>query len=333
MGKTAVKAPAYLQLYPTLRCNYSCRFCFNRGLAEVPDMPAAGLEKIAAACRRLGVGHIDILGGEPTLHPELFKLITIIHEHGLRTTLSTNGSRPDVLFALSETFGSESVRIGISVNDGKLPEGVHEYILAHRPILKTVFTGLRDLPDAVRPYIGMPGIDFFLIFRDAADHADLENCTGFESFYNRLEAFKTKYPKAEGVYCGGFIPDTRHYPVLAGTRCPAGTTKLSVACDGSVYPCYLFFRDNAFCLGNILEDDFNEIWNHPALDFFRHYRQSPCTDSSCRFFGRCRGGCPAMAYLAYGRLDAPEPRCVSRAAKKRETGQKGENHASIHRPS
>ncbi len=309
MGTAEVKAPAYIQFYPTLRCNYSCSFCFNRHLAQTDDISVEQFEKIASVCRDLGTEHIDILGGEPTLHPGILDITGLICEKGLKTTISTNGSHPDVLYALSENFDKNSVGIGISINDSRMPEGLHDYILANRPVLKTVFTGARSSENAMLPYLGMQDMDCRLIFRDAADRADLENCPGFETFLNSLEVLNRRYPRVKGVFCGGFIPDTKQHPQLAGTRCPAGTTKLSVMSDGSVYPCYLFFRYKQFRLGNILEDDFSEIWNHRILDFFRKSTGSPCANKSCGIHRQCRGGCPAMSYLAYNRLDAPDPRC------------------------
>lgn len=310
MVSPAFQAPAYLQFYPTMGCNMSCSFCFNRSLPQTPDAHPADVEKMASACSRLGIEHIDFLGGEPTLHPELGRIVAAICRQGLRITLSSNGTRPEVLWALSRQFPEDSLRIGISVNSDTLPHGLDEYIRTRRPILKSVFTYPEPLPGACRPYIGMPGIEYCLIYRDAADAADLENCQPFDVFCNHLETLQAQHPGINGVFCGGFVPDTKNTPELAETRCPAGTTKLSVLPDGSVYPCYLFFRYPEFCLGNILEHDFSGIWHHPVLDFFRRFSGNPCPRQTCRLHPQCHGGCPAMSYLHQGRLDAPDPRCV-----------------------
>lgn len=311
MGKASVKAPAYIQFYPTLRCNYSCSFCFNRGLTGTRDITTAEFEKIAHTCRVSGVKHIDMLGGEPFLHPEIEELVKIIRKNRLTTTISTNGSRPEKLFSLSEKFPGDSVRIGVSINNSGISKDLHEYILAMHPIIKTVYTDSQDPAKILQPYLQIPEIDCRLIFRDAADCDDLENCPSFESFLWRLTELKSRYLGLKGVFCGGFIPDTQTYPELENTRCPAGTSKLSILCDGSVYPCYLLFRYKQFYLGNILEDDFSEIWDHPVLDFFRKFSENPCTNQSCGFHRQCRGGCPAMSFLAYNRPDLADPRCTA----------------------
>jgi radical SAM protein with 4Fe4S-binding SPASM domain len=63
-------------------------------------------------------------------------------------------------------------------------------------------------------------------------------------------------------------------------------------------------------LGNILRDDFQEIWQHPILNFFRTFSGNKCPERQCVIFHSCHGGCPAMSYLAYHELDAPDPRCL-----------------------
>jgi radical SAM protein with 4Fe4S-binding SPASM domain len=114
------------------------------------------------------------------------------------------------------------------------------------------------------------------------------------------------------VYCSGFLPDIEHYPELSQTRCPAGTTKLGVMPDGSVYPCNLFFGKKEFFLGNILTDPFESIWSHEVLAFFRSVTENPCLVRHCTVRSECHGGCPAHSLFITGDLAAPDPRCDNR---------------------
>src|SRR3990172_9239885 len=84
-------APAYVQLYPTLRCNVACDFCFNRGLASIPDVDPGDFERLLDRLLAAGVSTLDLLGGEPTLHPDLERLAASIVSRGMRGTISTNG--------------------------------------------------------------------------------------------------------------------------------------------------------------------------------------------------------------------------------------------------
>ena len=63
--------PDYIQLYPTLRCNRACEFCFNRSLPSVEDMSPAAFRETLDVLARISVGTLDIFGGEPTMHPDI----------------------------------------------------------------------------------------------------------------------------------------------------------------------------------------------------------------------------------------------------------------------
>ncbi len=301
---------SYLQFYPTLRCNFACSFCFNRGLPDLDDVWLADFEALVGKAAELGVAHIDMLGGEPTLHAGLADLVERIAGAGMRTTISSNGTRPDIMAALSQRFDPAALGIGVSVNEDGVSGALHDYILAHRPMLKSIFPKSGRVPDVAAPYIEEEGIRYFLLFRDVMDRRDMAESIAFYEFDAAIAGLKSRYRGIDGVFCSGFVPDVESQPRLAAARCPAGTTKLSVLPDGTVYPCYLFFGYPAFALGNILTDDFQQIWQHPLLDHFRFFDQNRCPKTDCRLFSACHGGCPAMSYRFYNDLSGPDPRCM-----------------------
>ncbi len=304
-------SPEYIQFYPTLKCNYHCSFCFNRGLSQETDTDIHHFEDLVSLFSETGVKEIDILGGEPTLHPEFSRIMEMIWEKKLKATISTNGSSISLLRNLSKKYNPDTLKIGISVHSDVIHEELHNYIITHRPMLKNVFTKERAIPESCLPYIGLAGIEYYLLFMETLYKEDLKNSLPFYEFYERLTTFKQTYDNLEGVFCSGFIPDIENYPVLNYVRCPAGTTKLSILPDGSVYPCYLFFRYEEFKLGNILNDDFQSIWESPILDYFRRFKKNTCTKTDCELLPICHGGCPAMSYMFYKDMEAPDPRCVT----------------------
>jgi radical SAM protein with 4Fe4S-binding SPASM domain len=298
-----MNGPPYIQFYPTLRCNLRCHFCFNK------DLHATDFRKIIAILKKAGVTCIDILGGEPTLHPGLMSLLDIIRRQQMTCNLSSNGTNINILYGLSARYEKKFLRVGISLNDSALSVDLHSYIVRHRPALKSILTKTATIPQSCERYSGLAGIDYFILYMDVVNGKDLENSLPFASFSRELGRLKKIYRGLEGVFCAGFIPaKTDDYP-LKSVRCPAGTAKLSILPDGSVYPCYLFFRFPEFALGNILRDDFQKMWQSPILDFFRSFTKNHCPDTGCTLFSACHGGCPAMSYIFYHDLDAPDPRC------------------------
>ncbi|WP_337971933.1 SPASM domain-containing protein [Methanobacterium petrolearium] len=59
-------------------------------------------------------------------------------------------------------------------------------------------------------------------------------------------------------------------------------------------------------LGNILEDDFNDIWNSKLADYIRNKRFGGC--NVCEFKEKC-GGCRSRAY-GTGNIFGSDPSCT-----------------------
>jgi radical SAM protein with 4Fe4S-binding SPASM domain len=296
--------PDYIQFYPTFRCDRSCGFCFNRTMPPVPDMSLENFKRMLPVLKPLHVTTIDIIGGEPTMHPDIILMVRDAVQQGFCVNVSSNGADPVVLAELCGM--GRNVTVGISINDRKTLGQLSDFIRSGGPVVKTVFTAQTDQA-LIQDILALKPKKFYLIYRDIISPRELTESIPFPLYVNTLDQ---KYNSSEvsKVYCSGFLPD-ENYPQLARVRCPAGTTKLGVMPDGSVYPCNLFFGRPEFHLGNILADSFDAIWNHQALTFFRTFTENVCTQRSCAFRARCHGGCPAQALILSGELAAPDPRC------------------------
>ncbi len=297
--------PDYIQFYPTVRCNLRCDFCFNSALSAMDDMPIGVFRRMIAGLAAADVGTIDIMGGEPTLHRELLQMIECAHRKGMGINISSNGSDPATLAEIMRRF--PGVSVGISVNDRQTLQKLEGFIRKHRPVVKTVFrmTVEQELIDGI---IALRPRAYYLLYRDAMDGPGLDESLPFDRF---VEEVRGRQGESVGmVFCSGFQPDLATYPQLLKARCPAGTTKLGILPDGSVYPCNLFFGRESYRLGNILTDPFERIWQHEALAFFRTFTGNRCTRSSCSLHARCHGGCPAHGLIHDGKLTSPDPRCL-----------------------
>lgn len=96
LGATLLKFPARDVPHVTLEinrtCNMLCRCCYNvdRGWVKSFDEVARDLDR-AQALRR--VQAVTVLGGEPTLHPDLPRIVALVKSRGLHCQLLTNGLR------------------------------------------------------------------------------------------------------------------------------------------------------------------------------------------------------------------------------------------------
>jgi pyruvate formate lyase activating enzyme len=83
----------------TSGCNFSCGFCHN---APLMGHKQKGLlwSRLDEICRRFKTEWVDavcITGGEPTLAPDLIRLIRFFQGFGFKIKLDSNGARPDIL--------------------------------------------------------------------------------------------------------------------------------------------------------------------------------------------------------------------------------------------
>jgi len=86
-----------LRLSLTDRCNFRCTYCMDPDVRFLPKLRLLKVDQIvrlARVCVGLGVEKVRLTGGEPTLHPELTRVIRELA--ALRAddlALTTNGSR------------------------------------------------------------------------------------------------------------------------------------------------------------------------------------------------------------------------------------------------
>lgn len=83
--------PFLAQLVVTRRCNLACGYCFEYDKTSDP-VPVVTLEQRLEKLRDLRAWVVCLTGGEPTLHPDLVKLVRRMRELGFRRRqMITNG--------------------------------------------------------------------------------------------------------------------------------------------------------------------------------------------------------------------------------------------------
>ena len=120
-------------------CNFRCHYCYNPMLVVTSSKEGAQGNKghffddiseddlFDFLESRLGkITGVVITGGEPTMHPDLEKLIIKIKQSGFKIKLDTNGSNPDFL---SRIFNGEA-RPDYIAMDLKAPAEKYEQVIA-----------------------------------------------------------------------------------------------------------------------------------------------------------------------------------------------------------
>ncbi len=91
--------------------------------------------------------------------------------------------------------------------------------------------------------------------------------------------------------------------------CGAGRFYLAMEPNGDLYPCVFFPRSREVYLGNVLEDDLDEMWRSNEILWKLRNKDVIKSCGSCKFRYVC-GGCRARAYNYFGDVLAPDPGCI-----------------------
>ena len=116
--------PGTINLFVNSRCNYTCKHCY----ATFQDIPGAKLPKLCEAdamaiiqqiadeplADNLVARKITFVGGEPTLHPALPRLVAFAKQSGLVTAVITNGLTASPRYL--EQFAGNLDWVGLSID-------------------------------------------------------------------------------------------------------------------------------------------------------------------------------------------------------------------------
>ncbi len=84
-----------IQWHITDTCDQRCRHCyiFTEGAPPVVTMPydvcARVVDQIEDLCQCLGMDpYVYLTGGDPILHPDFWRVMELLHSHGIRVAIT-----------------------------------------------------------------------------------------------------------------------------------------------------------------------------------------------------------------------------------------------------
>jgi len=322
-----LSAPVNITWEITHKCNLNCVHCLSSSSEASPgELNLTECKNIADQLAASGVFEINFGGGEPLLKDYFLPLLRYIHDKGIITCISTNGT---VLTDEFIEFFTDNPQINIQVSlDGATAEvndrirgrGTFDRIvrgierLAEKNIslsINTVVTSLNfyqlpELKEMAASYGARLRVSRFRPSGRARDSWDMLRLNSEQ--LRELSAWIGDDPSIlTGDSFFSISQDGRRQ--LGLDMC--GACKLTCCIDpcGFVYPC-AFMQEREFCGGNLREVTFEDIWNESTS--FLYFRQlEPESCRSCPRFNKCRGGCPAVAYFVSRDLNSADPECLA----------------------
>ncbi len=280
--KVSIKSmPISLAIEPTTSCNLRCPECPSglRSFTRPTGMLAINtftkvIDELAPTLTYLTL----YFQGEPYLHPDFLKLVTIATQKKIYTATSTNAHYLSKTNAIA-TVKSGLDRIIISI-DGTTQETYDQYRIGGE--LAKVIEGTKNLIQAKKelksktPYV----VFQFLVVKPNQHQIDevtqLARALGVDDL-----AFKTAqvYNYEEG---NNLIPTLDKYARYRKNKKGKYELKRTAplkSCwrmwhssvmtwDGAIVPC-CFDKDGEYAMGNIQTSSFKEIWHGNAYNKFR----------------------------------------------------------------
>jgi radical SAM protein with 4Fe4S-binding SPASM domain len=324
-GRNPMTRSAYLHV--TQRCNLDCVGCYSldaqRNILQDPTYEQ--LTRAISELAKIEVTSLVISGGEPFLRADLPELLSYAKTvAGIETiNIATNGTR--ISRALLERLAPFVSRISVSL-DGASALSVAHIRRAQR--FETLIDSVRliqevGIPAQITPTVHSKNINeveqylrlseelgamlSYSLFSGSPSDSEVEGLLPCEEELGEL---------GRAVFCQSCDSlSVVHDSPLAvnlsvGRKCGAGIETLSVAADGTLYPCHMLHLKE-LRLGNLFYDDIESI-RFCEAPYLSEIREAPLGEdcSLCTYKWFCRGGCKARSYLTYGEFSPKDPYCA-----------------------
>lgn len=309
-------------LHVTHSCNLDCTGCYSRRSGEHgPDLT---LEKLELAVKKLadrGVRRLIISGGEPFLRKDLAKLVKFAkNEASMESVDILSNGTLITLEALSGLAGYAD-RICISF-DGLAPDA--EALIRKEQRFDSLVDAISMIKEA-----GIPAHIIATIHRknaqDIPAYKELAAQLGTTVNFSLLSAPEATPELNELIPDDDAMADLAHVlfgcatlssdpnggplstTLSACALCGAGNKSLSVAADGTLYPCHMLHYDEVR-MGSILDDAMEDACANNPFEGLTVDGIDECASCDIRYL--CGGGCRARAFYATKDPKQRDPYCA-----------------------
>jgi radical SAM protein with 4Fe4S-binding SPASM domain len=341
----AFNKPVHLQIEPTTVCNLKCAFCVREKNVFRPK--SISLERFREVFDQVTPARVTFAGdGEPTLAPDIWKMVAYANEKGAKTIVTSNWTLGPRLAEKALDAGLNALRVSIDAATAST------YVAMRKADYHdTIVEGVRELqrqkkargsktPDIGFEYVmGRDNIHEMNAVLDLA--VDLELCrvnfrplnlVGIEERESELLEGMTKeqyraalenahaYAQSKGMATNleeviSLLPfyEVRYTPEFnpegKSPDCIYPWVQVYVSVEGFVTPCCALQMDERVSLGNMFEEGFDAVWNGKAYRQMRRdiVKHQVAFKSCITCEGRGLGKVTSLALKTPGFLKKPSP--------------------------
>ncbi len=326
--------PKEVMIEVTPRCNFKCKFCFNRvsfakqgHLGKEPT--TFYLKKVINSIKRAGVSVVRFTGGEPILREDIFELIKYAKAKGLEVRLNTNGSLiKSYKMAKEMAKYLDYVLFSMHTYDPKKDEEITGFKGSFEKKVRAVRwfkkAGVKTVRmSTIATLDNIKNLEkFYHLFKEIKIDKWATNrlipLPGEKKFWGKKELplLVKKLIKIKKDIVKNNLPLKLHI-VNAIPLCADDPIKMNAVCSGArsvdgherfvidprgfAKPIYYIEKN----IGNPL--DILACWNHPFMKSLRSYKSLPKECRKCPLLEKCKGGNRYSAYAVSGSYQAADP--------------------------
>ena len=317
-----------LQWHITHKCNLRCLHCYQEDYKQdlnFEEIRKVFFDYLDFLKKNKFKGHINITGGEPFLHPDFFKVISMFEENNITFGILTNGTllNEEKAQKLSSYKKLSFVQISLDgtrrMHDeirgkGNFKKAVRGIRLLNKYNIQSMvaFTAHKKNIHKLKAVIRLAKREKVKVFWadrliPTNSYEDMLNTDEFMEMARLLhkESIKAK----ESKRCVTDVRVNRALMFLGGSNtiyhCSAGTNLLTILANGDLLPC----RRMPIVIGNTLVNSINELCENSSTIKKLKKKEIPKECSKCYKSDKCRGGLKCLTFSLTGKLCSKDVNC------------------------
>lgn len=316
---------AQIYLVITRACNYACPFCIRKNLEERKTFADAELifSALEKAKKILPNATLVISGGEPTLHPDIKKIVDLATKNFERVAMVSNGSFDSGfadfirMYLRTNLFLQMSLDGTSKVHNSIRGKNAFEKVVENLKLLEDVSSQIslsttasllnyNDIPLLVNVLNDLKFACWKVSIAQEDPTKPMLSCEKWNALVDRILLTSRFQVLIKKMYDFSlFDKAINNGKNTSGiSNCGLGKNKFYITPDFDVELCSCFSNP----IGNILKDDVSKIqekllrYSQISVD-----PKSPCF--KCEYQTICNGGCPGYSKKVFNQLNFGDVRC------------------------
>ena len=327
-------SPFKLYIDITDKCQLNCSHCLTKYLNKNNEIPISTIKEIAEECEKLGIMHVKLGGGEPTLHNNFEEILKIFSNAGCYISMSTNGYTIDDKMAKKLKEFNVKTTVSIEGNeeiDNKIRgHGHFEKAIEALKILKNNNVDAKLRVTLTREILDKDIVNEIISFADKYDtkvkfsycrpsgssiyNKMLINYNDYEKYFEIINILNSKENSKKVLLDEGMMleqPNSLKSFIYRNKICGAANRSMHINSKLEISPC-VFLGEEFKEEKNYKSGDIEKYWTQKKGNQFQRVRKisiaKACED--CKRL--CKNECTATRLFFNKNINIADPNCLKR---------------------